>query len=55
MASGRPTRRDLWAELKEGMTELAEARQGKRTLRTHSVAFKPAPEITPAALIWARK
>jgi len=34
MASGTPTRRDLFAELSEGMTALAEARRGKRTLRT---------------------
>ena len=28
-------KRDLSAELKEGATALAEARRGKRTLRTH--------------------
>ena len=34
---GKPARaakRDLFAELREGMSALAEARQGKRTLRT---------------------
>jgi hypothetical protein len=29
--------RDLFDELTEGMTALAEARQGKRTLPTHSL------------------
>ena len=29
--------RDLFAELSEGMTALADALQGKRTLRTHAV------------------
>lgn len=33
----RTAKRDLFAELSEGMTVLAEARQGKRTLRTHAV------------------
>src|SRR5437763_13565312 len=31
----RATRRVLFGELVEGMTALAEAREGKRTLRTH--------------------
>jgi putative transcriptional regulator len=34
---------------------LADARQGKRTLRTHAVEFKPAPTITPEELIRIRK
>ena len=46
MTSKRAPKRDLFAELSEGMTALAEARQGKRTLRTHAVEFKPAPEVT---------
>jgi len=37
------------------MEALAEARQGKRTLRTHAVEFKPAPTITPQELIRIRK
>ena len=32
----RATKRDLFDELSEGMVALAEARQGKRTLRTCS-------------------
>ena len=47
----RAAKRDLFAELSEGMTALTEARQGKRTLRTHAVAFRPAPEITPLELL----
>lgn len=38
VAKTKPTRtakRDLFAELGEGMAALAEARSGKRTLRTH--------------------
>ena len=50
----RATKRDLFAELSEGMTALAQAREGKRTLRTHAVEFKPAPEVTPAELVRVR-
>jgi putative transcriptional regulator len=39
----------------EGMAALAEARQGKRTLRTHAVAYKPAPRVTPKELIRVRE
>ena len=48
-------RRNLFAELSEGMTALAQARQGKRTLRTHAVEFKPAPEITARELVRVRQ
>ncbi len=51
----RSGKRDLFAELIEGMDALADARGGKRTLRTHSVQFKPAPSITPKELIRVRK
>ena len=40
----RAAKRNLFAELGEGMTALAEARQGKRTLRTRVVEYKPAPK-----------
>ena len=58
--STRPMRRgsakrDLFAELSEGMEALADARQDTRTLRTHSVEFKPAPALTPRELIRVRK
>ncbi len=51
----RGVKRDLFAELSEGMQALADARQGKRTLRTHAVEYKPAPEVTPQELIRVRK
>jgi putative transcriptional regulator len=49
------TRRELFAELSEGVAALAEARQGKRTLRTHAVEYKPAPKVTPRELIRVRE
>ena len=51
----RTVKRDLFAELSEGMTALAEARQGKRTLRTHAVEYKPAPKVMPKDLIRVRE
>jgi len=39
-------KRDLFAELSEGMAALAESRQRKRTLRTHAVAYKLMPKVT---------
>ena len=47
--------RALFAELGEGMAALAEARQGKRTLRTHALEYKPAPKVTPKQLIRLRQ
>jgi putative transcriptional regulator len=34
---------------------LAEARQGKRTLRSHAVEYKPVPKVTPKELIRVRE
>jgi putative transcriptional regulator len=51
----RAAKRELFAELSEGMGALTEARQGKRTVRTHAVEYKPAPTITPKELIRVRK
>ncbi len=51
----RTPRRDLFAELEEGVAALAEARSGKRTLRTHAVAYKPPPHVGPAELVRVRK
>src|SRR5437667_7628823 len=51
----RDAGRTLFAELSEGMEALADARQGKRTLRTHAVEYKPAPNVTPQELIRVRK
>ena len=47
--------RDLFAELNEGIEALAEARHGKRTLRTHALEYRPAPTVTPRELIRVRK
>ena len=51
----RATKRNLFRELREGMTALADARQGKRTLRTHVVEYKPAPKVSPTELIRVRE
>ena len=51
----RTAKRDLFAELSEGMAALADARQGKRTLRSHAVAHKPVPKVTPKELIRVRE
>ena len=47
-------KRDLYTELSEGLTALADARLGKRTLRTHLVVYKPAPTVSPRELIRLR-
>ena len=52
---GHATKRDLFAELKEGMHALAGQGQGKRTLRTHAVEFKPPPKVTPRDLMRVRQ
>lgn len=51
----RSAKRDLFAELVEGMEALADARTGKRTLRTHTMEYKPAPTVTPKELMRVRK
>ena len=51
----RRAKRDLFAELVEGMNAVADAREGKRTLRTHSIEFRPAPTITPKEVMRVRK
>ena len=48
-------RRDFFAELSEGLAALAAAREGKRTLRTHAVTFKPPPDVSPSELVRVRK
>ena len=55
-ASNKSTaRRDLFGEIMEGMGALQAERRGKRTLRTHTVAYKPAPELTPDDLVRVRE
>jgi putative transcriptional regulator len=51
----RKGKRDVFSELTEGMTALADIRQGKRTLRSHALEFKPAPTVTPKELMRVRK
>ena len=51
----RSAKRNLFAELNEGMDALAAERHGKRTLRTHSIEYKPAPTMTPREVIRVRK
>ncbi len=53
--SARAAKRSLFAELREGVSALDEARQGKRTLRTHAVEYKAAPTVSPRALIQLRE
>jgi len=52
---GHAAKRDLFSELSEGMSALAEARQGKRTLRTHSATYKQAPKLSPQEVVSVRK
>jgi len=48
-------KRNLFNELQEGMMALSDAREGKRTLRTHTVEFKPAPKLSPKELVRVRE
>jgi putative transcriptional regulator len=48
-------RRNLFLELVEGVEVLGDSRQGKRTLRTHAVVVRPAPELTPDELVAVRR
>lgn len=52
--SARAGKRDLFAELNEGFDALAAAREGKRTLRTHQVEYKPPRNLTPRQLVSVR-
>ena len=51
----RSGRRGVFREVVEGMTALADARQGKRALRTHVVAVKVAQQVTPREVIAIRR
>jgi putative transcriptional regulator len=53
--TARATKRDLFAELSEGVEALAAERCGKRTLRTHPVTFNAPPAVTPRELIRLRQ
>jgi putative transcriptional regulator len=47
-------KRDLFAEITEGLEALAEERAGKLTLRTHEVEWLPTPEVTADELVALR-
>lgn len=42
-------------DLHRGVAALADARQGKRTLRTHSVELRPVVDVSPSELIQLRE
>ncbi len=48
-------KRNLYAEISEGLDALESQRKGKLTLRTHAVEFRPAPKVTAAELVRVRK
>lgn len=48
-------KRDIFAELVEGMGALSDAREGKATLRTHAVKLAELPPLDAADLIAIRE
>lgn len=48
-------KRDLFAELMQGVDEMAQQRQGKVTLRKVAVETKPAPVITAKEIVELRQ
>src|SRR5690554_1536105 len=48
-------KRNLFAEITEGLDALESARAGKQTLRTHEVEVNPAPEVTAAEVLALRE
>lgn len=48
-------KRSLFEELSEGFEALKDGREGKRTLRTHVVKAKPAPNLSARELGKVRK
>lgn len=48
-------RRNLFAEIGEGLAALSDTRHGKRTLRTHALTMKPVPALTARHLVSVRK
>jgi putative transcriptional regulator len=48
-------KRRLFDEIAEGFKALANQREGKRTLRTHTVEVKPAPKVKARELIELRE
>jgi putative transcriptional regulator len=54
-SKAKAKKRDLFAELAEGVSALGDTRKGKRTLRSHVVEYKPAPVVKPADVISVRE
>lgn len=48
-------KRDLFAEMMQGVGEMAAHREGKITLRQYEVEEKPAPEVTADEIVALRK
>ena len=48
-------KRNLFDELMQGLDDLADARTGKQTLRTHEVEINPAPDVTADELLALRE
>lgn len=48
-------KRNVFAEMMSGFDALAAEREGKATLRTHVVKYKPAPELTADELVSVRE
>lgn len=48
-------KRDLFAEMMQGVGEMAAHREGKITLRQYEVEAKPAPEVTADEIVSLRK
>ena len=48
-------KRDIFAELTEGLGALKSEREGKRTLRTIKVENKPAPTLSPQEVLEVRE
>lgn len=53
--AGGTKKRNLFVEVAEGFEALADQRAGKRTMRTHEVDLKPAPDVTPNELLALRE
>lgn len=48
-------KRNLFDELMHGLDDLADARTGKQTLRTHEVEINPAPDVTANEVLALRE
>ena len=48
-------KRDLFAELMQGVNEMGEHREGTITLRQYEVEAMPAPEVTAAEIVSLRE